>query len=262
VDGPRDVREGQGAGILRRLRGKVRASETRTVPDSTSELHGGAPLDDFKASISDAERMLALAAGLSDVRVQRMRADAKQTLGAALRVPSEQRPHLERAEGTGAWIIIKPGAELRRDMFGAEALKPLVRQSVVVIAAAVEAYVAERVNGAWEAMLATSTVPAAARARLARDVERRASAAPESIRDAFVRIGITVDLARMQADDGARASDVLGELRTMRNAIAHGATARSPDVHRVRKLLGHVRDVIERLDSVVGEELAAAQRAL
>lgn len=229
--------------------------------DGASELRGGATLDDFKASIFDAERMLALAAGLSDIRVQRMRADAKQTLGAALHVPSEQRPHLERAEGKGAWIIIKPGAELRRGMFGAEALKPLIRQSVVVIGAAVEVYVAERVNGAWEAMLATSTVPATARARLARDVQLRASTDPGKMRDAFVRIGITVDLTRIQADDGAKASYVLGELRTMRNAIAHGATARSPDLPRVRTLLGQVRDVIERLDSVVDEELAAVQRA-
>jgi hypothetical protein len=145
-------------------------------------------------------------------------------------------------------------------MFGAEALSPLVRQSVVVIAAAVEAYVAARVYDALEAMLATSTVPATARTRLARDVQRRASAAPESIRDAFARIGIPLDLTTIEANDGARASDVLGELRTMRNAIVHGATAISPDVDRVRKLLDQVGRVIERLDSVVGEQLTAAHR--
>jgi hypothetical protein len=84
------------------------------------------PLNDLAGSLADAERMLVIADGLSDVRIQRMRSDQKQTLGAALKVPKAERGQLERAEGKEAWVIIKPGAELRRDMFGGEALKPLL----------------------------------------------------------------------------------------------------------------------------------------
>jgi hypothetical protein len=201
--------------------------------------------------------MLAIADGLSDVRIQRMRSDQKQTLGAALKVPSVERGLLERAEGKEAWVIIKPGAGLRRDMFGRDALTPLVRQSVVVIAAAVEVYVASSVNRALAAMLSTSGLPAITRERLAKEVETRTSAAPRRIGEAFARIGIKVDLGTIRGEDGATASEVLGQLSVMRNRIAHGSVADSPAVPQVRLLLAQVRQVIDGLDLVIEQELTA-----
>lgn len=215
------------------------------------------PLDDLAGSLADAERMLAIVDGLSDIRIQRMRSDQKQTLGAALKVPSSERAQLERAEGREAWVIIKPGAGLRRDMFGADALAPLIRQSVVVIAAAVEVYVAASVNRALAAMLATSGLPTVARERLAKDVETRTSAAPRRIGEAVARIGIELDLATIRGEDGATAADVLGRLSAMRNRIAHGSVAESPAVPQVRMLLAQVRQVTDRLDSIIEQELRA-----
>src|SRR5215211_2427724 len=105
------------------------------LPESDAPL---SPLDAFEETLADAERMLRIASGLADVRVKSMRADFKRNLGAALGVPSDQRALLERAEGRDAWVILKPHARLSRAMFGEAALSPLVRQSVVVIGAAVE----------------------------------------------------------------------------------------------------------------------------
>jgi len=243
------------------LQARVRSPGPTTEVTTASLPNGDAdsPLHDLYANLEDAERMLAFAAGLSDIRVRRMRADQKQTLGAALHVPSDRRESLERAEGAEAWIIIKPGANLRRDMFGAEALKPLVRQSVVVAAAAVEVYIAARVNGILQEMLASPALSPAAREVLVNAIEIRSSAAPSMIRGAFRRLGIDVDLTKIRIEDGALASDVLGQLAEVRNRIAHGSTADCPEVLQARKLVLQVRHVIERLDLVIAENHRATR---
>lgn len=213
------------------------------------------PLEAFEENLADAERMLRLAIGLADVRVKRMRADFKRNLGAALGVPSDERALLERAEGRDAWVILKPHANLSREMFGEEALSPLVRQSVIVIGAAVEGFVADRAVAAVNEMLYGARLPQAATARLTNDIRLEASADPKKISSVFKRLGVEQILPEACEEAGFKVNTVLADLVVLRNRIAHGRGAEALSPGTVLELLERTRSVVRALEEVLTRRL-------
>ena len=183
-----------------------------------------------------------------------MRVDFKQTLGAALKVPSDQRELLERAEGSGAWVILKPNAKLRRDMFGEKALEPLIRQSVVVIAAAVESFVADCVVATLQRMLDGSSMPSAAVDLLIKEVRFDASADPKTIKELFRRVGVDDVLVAASAIAGFKINQTLSHLVEARNKIAHGAVPGAPTCDAGLGLLEETRAVVKALDAALAQE--------
>lgn len=210
------------------------------------------PLASFERSADDAERMLRIASGLADLRVKRMRSDFKQTLGAALKVRRDQRHLLERAEGREAWVILKPNARLRRDMFGHEALEPLTRQSVVVLAAAVEAFVADCVEATLRRQLADSSMPASAIELLIKQVRDDASSDPKKIKELFRRVGVKDVLAAGSEAAGFKINSRLSRLVEMRNDVAHGAVPPGLSWDAAMSLLEDTRAVVRGLDAALG----------
>jgi hypothetical protein len=238
--------------VFRRREVQYRYRMSDVLPQSDAPL---SPLDAFEQTLADAERMLRIASGLADVRVKRMRADFKRKLGAALGVPSDQRALLERAEGHDAWVILKPHARLSRAMFGQEALSPLVRQSVVVIGAAVESYVADRACAAIREMLYGGTLPEAATARLTEDIRLEASADPKKISSVFKRLGVEQVLPEACEEAGFKVNKVLADLVVLRNRIAHGRDAEALSPSNVLDLLERTRSVVRALEEVLTRRL-------
>ena len=105
------------------------------------------PIAVFEASIGDAERLIALNEALADTRSRRMRAEFREAIGNVLHVSQRDWDLLDRAESDHVLIIVKPRARCSRSDFDETQLRPLLRQAVVAIAAAVESYVAEKACG-------------------------------------------------------------------------------------------------------------------
>lgn len=73
-----------------------------------------------------------------------MRVELRSRIGEALGVPRRRRDSLDYVESRELFLVIKPGGDTPRHHFTEPGLRPLLRQAVVAIAAAVESYVAEK----------------------------------------------------------------------------------------------------------------------
>jgi len=92
----------------------------------------------------DARQLVDLTEALTNRRKRRMRSELRQNIGEALGVPKKHRDALDCIESDQAFLLLKGDGSLDRSRFDADALRPLLRQAVVAIAAAVETYVADR----------------------------------------------------------------------------------------------------------------------
>lgn len=99
----------------------------------------------FDDNIADAETLVQLAHSLSNRRVYRMRAEKRAKLGEALNIPKKKQDQLDCIESEDIFAVIPPGSTITREMFSAQALRPLLRQALVAACAAVETFVADRV---------------------------------------------------------------------------------------------------------------------
>jgi hypothetical protein len=102
------------------------------------------PIEAFEANIDDAERLLSLCRSLTNARKRRMRPELQERFGEAMKIGKRRRGQLDCVESSDLFLIIKPNGTVARDHFAEPQLRPLLRQSVVAVAAAVETYVADK----------------------------------------------------------------------------------------------------------------------
>ena len=112
------------------------------------------PIEVFEANIADAERLIALTRALLNTRRYRMRRELRESVGAALKLPQRDWDDLDCVESGQVFVVLKGNGGVSRKHFEEQELRPLLRQAVVAIAAAVESYVAEKacscISGAWD----------------------------------------------------------------------------------------------------------------
>ena len=118
------------------------------------------PIKVFESNIADAQALLALTRGLSNSRQRRMRAELRESVGNVLHLAKPRRAQLDCVESQDVFLVLKPGCKLRRHDFDEVSLRPMLRQAVVAIAAAVESYAAEKACRFVRAALQSSSRPA------------------------------------------------------------------------------------------------------
>jgi len=101
------------------------------------------PMEVFEANIGDAERLIAFARSLENSR-RWTRATKRQAIGAALGIARKHQGSLGCVESPDVFVVLKPSSALKLEHFSERELRPLLRQAVVAISAAVESYVAEK----------------------------------------------------------------------------------------------------------------------
>ena len=99
------------------------------------------PLQAFELNMDDARQLALLAEALTNQRSRRLRAEMREKLGQALRVPQSKRSQLDCIKSGDAYVILTPGSRLSRTQL--EDLRPLLRQAIVAGAAATETYMAD-----------------------------------------------------------------------------------------------------------------------
>jgi len=199
--------------------------------------------------MGDAERLISLNEALTDTRTKRMRAELRDAIGSALHVPQRDRIHLDRAESDDVLIVVKPGSRCTRSHFDQIELRPLLRQAVVAIAAAVESYVAEKACGFVNGELLRSASPPKGLEsipvtmgeliRIERQYERRAvghrkvvhdhirmlaSANPDSIGKVFAAVGRDKVLSKVDTHRKVQRGESKAQLEALvdrRNLVAH-----------------------------------------
>src|SRR4051794_22296011 len=102
------------------------------------------PLDVFEDNIADAERLLLLTRMLVNTRTYRMRRELRDRVGGAMGVPKRKWGDLDCVESRDLFLVLMPDGAAKRDIFTAPELRPLLRQAIVAICAALESYVAEK----------------------------------------------------------------------------------------------------------------------
>jgi len=102
------------------------------------------PIEVFEENIADAQRLVDLSSSLRNRRKRRMRQELRQTFGEAMDIPRNKRDGLDCVESEDVFVVLKPGGNAARSHFTEQELRPLLRQAVVAIGAAVESYVAEK----------------------------------------------------------------------------------------------------------------------
>jgi hypothetical protein len=233
------------------------------------------PIVVFEENVADAERLLDLATALANTRVRRMRWELREAIGAALSIPKRRWDDLDCAESDDVFVVMKPDGGVPRERFSDAELKPLLRQAVVAISAAVETYVADK---ACEfiadalidrpAMLRQVSVNLTEVLELDGQYRRRgwgyrkilqahlrdiASPAPSQIGIVFSTVGRKVEWGKLDSvrkvAKGQTEND-LDVLYRRRNDIAHQADRRGSgkgaiEIGDVRAHLANARSIIE-----------------
>lgn len=233
--------------------------------------------------MKDARGLLDLTGVLSNQRKRRMRRELRERVGDALGVPKRHQDSLDCIESDQVFLILKPDQGLEREHFDDDALRPLLRQAVVAIAAAVETYVADQALCMIGSALRLDPLPKRLGAlsvsmsdvleletyerrgwghrRLVEDhLRQEASAAPSKIGQVFSTVGVDnlwkqVDAQRTVKKGTSEAQ--MDALASRRNQIAHSADW----VGRGRAKLTQAdvttferdaREIVEAMDVVLG----------
>ncbi len=102
------------------------------------------PIEVFEDNIAGAERLIALTHALRNGRSRRMRRELREAVGPVVGLAKRNWDELDCVESDDLFIVLKPAGRFARPDFTEVELRPLLRQAVVAIAAAVESYVAEK----------------------------------------------------------------------------------------------------------------------
>jgi hypothetical protein len=102
------------------------------------------PISVFETNIGDAETLLNLSRSLNNQRLRGMRRELREAFGSAMRIPKRDHAGLDCVESDDLFVIIKSTGGRSREDFSEQELRPLLRQAIVSVAAAVESYVAEK----------------------------------------------------------------------------------------------------------------------
>jgi hypothetical protein len=241
------------------------------------------PIDAFEDNIADAKRLLLLARHLSDGRKRSMRPELQQRIGEALRVPKRRRASLDCVSSESVFIVLRPDGNLDRDDFTEPSLRPLLRESIVAVAAAVETYVADKACCYLSAALAAEKRPPrldrisltlgdllrmeeryvrrgwGRRELVQNHIEAVASTDPDVVGQVFSMVGKEkfwgrVDHHRKVKTGTSRQQ--LVELNRRRNRIAHsgdrqGTRRAALSIDEAEAHFNNGRSIVEALDAVL-----------
>ncbi len=232
--------------------------------------------------MTDARGLLELAGALGNQRQRRMRRELREKVGEALGVQKRHRDSLDCVESDRVFVILKPDKGLARDDFADEALRPLLRQAIVAIAAAVETYVADQADCMIGSALSLDPLPKGLRElsvsmadvldleryerrgwgyrRLLEDhLRHEASAAPSKIGQVFATVG--VEKLWKQVDTQRKVKKGTSEvqmdaLAKRRNQIAHSADwvgrgRAALEKDEVAAFERDAREIVEAIDAVL-----------
>lgn len=236
------------------------------------------PLEVFEDNIDDAHQLLALARILANVRSRAMRREKRDRLGNALGLPKSRWDEIDGVESSELFIVLKPSAGITRARFTEEEMRPLLRQAVVAIAAAVETYVADKA-GLFVGEALKNPTPQMKRLRIDlgevleideryqrrqwgyRDhvldhIRESASSAPNKVGGVFSFVGMPLDWAGL---DRARkvpkggTGDELSRLCQRRNKIAHeadrsGGRQARITIAEVEAFMTSAQSIVEAID--------------
>lgn len=236
------------------------------------------PIAVFEENIDDAGRLLLLSEALLNQRVRKMRVEPRSAVGDALRVPTGKRAHLDCCESNDLFVVLLPGGRLTRDHFGDSGLRPLLRQAVVAVSAAVETYVADKaccyisdalkdppprlkevpltLVGAMEVDAAYSRRRWGYRKVLENYLREVASPAPSSVGKVFSVVGRKVDWKKLDGSRGVKHGSTENDLAALygrRNRVAHsgdrsGSGKAQIKLDEVQGFVQSARSIVETLD--------------
>ena len=101
------------------------------------------PIEAFELNMADAHQLVKLVEGFTNQRTRRMRAELRERVGDALKIPDRRRAELDCLESEDVFVTFLPGAKLTPADFADS--RPLLRQSIVAACAAVETYLGDKV---------------------------------------------------------------------------------------------------------------------
>ena len=240
-------------------------------------------LEVFQANIGDAERLIALTRLLLNTRTYRMRRELRESFGDAMRISRKRWNDLDCVESADVFVVLKPDGRAAREHFTEPELRPLLRQAVVAISAAVESYVAEKAcSFVSEAMKMDPLPPRLRQVSVSfedvlwieQNYERRgwghrallrehlvteASSDPDQIGRVFSTVGRTglwalVDKERRVVKGTSERE--MKDLASRRNQIAHsgdrvGRGRASLDLEDVEDFYANTKAVVEAIDAVL-----------
>jgi HEPN superfamily RiboL-PSP-like protein len=239
------------------------------------------PISVFETNIADAETLLNLSRSLNNQRLRGMRRELRESFGSAMRISKRDQAGLDCVESDDLFVIIKSTGSRSREDFSEQELRPLLRQAIVSVAAAVESYVAEKaITYIGDALDSGSTRIRGVNVTL-RDVfdieqtltrrrfgwrrilqektEREASASPGKIESVFDLVGKPVRWSAIDQSrrvQRGRSREQMHELADRRNRIAHtgdrvGSGRAAISIGDTQKHLGNAKAVIEVLDKLL-----------
>ena len=241
------------------------------------------PLEVFEENIADAQRLVDLSKALVNGRKRRMRRELRESVGQVIGLPRRRWDGLDCVESDDVFVVLKPDGNVRREHFTEAELRPLMRQAVVAIAAAVESYVAEKACCYISDVLRSDELPRRLldmpitfedvlwiedtyvrrgwghRALLEEHLKREASADPSKIGQVFAIVGKRQFWKKVDQRRGVRTGASEERLRALaerRNVIAHsgdrvGRGKAVLEIEHVQKYLSDAKSIVEALDKAL-----------
>lgn len=239
------------------------------------------PMESFNDSMDDAEALVTYSWAFQNHRSRRMRAELRDRVGEALKIPINSRGAMDCIENGDLFIVFRDSEELGRERF--DDLRPLLRQSIVAACAALETYVADKVMdwvgsslqaeelpkklrgipltvGHWSDIERTYTRRAwGIRGIVEEAVREQASTAPNKIGHVLGIIGIEKWSKKIDQERGVRSGSTVSDLHSLtwrRNRIAHSADRVGQGragltVEEAEGFLRTIRSIAEAIDRVV-----------
>lgn len=234
----------------------------------------------FEKNMVDARVLLDYARALHNKRKNTLRAEMRDRLGEALRVPKSGRDKLDGLQSELAFMIILDKSKIDRSVFTDAG--PLLRPAIVAACAALETFVADRVIERIGDALRATEVPKrlreipmsvgdwsdierkysrrgwGVRKKIDEAIREMSSTSPSKLGQTLSTIGIKdwaqkVDTAR-RVKKGTTV-DELEKIATRRNRIAHsadrvGTSTAKITIEEVEEIVAQIESIAQALDSV------------
>ena len=238
------------------------------------------PIEAFEDNMRDAERLVLYARAFKNERARGLRAELRDRIGEAFKIPQRQRNDLAGIENGDVFVVLKPGSTLTRDQFNDHGF--LLRQAVVAGCAALETFVADTAMQYVGQLLQSSELPQrlhdiqltmgqwiegnklkrprwAMRAVIEEHLRRTSSSAPNQIGIVLSTVGIknwlkAVD--RFRKEEKGTTESQLQAINQRRNSIAHtgdrkGQGRAKIDIEEVEGYLTNIRATVKGIEEIV-----------
>lgn len=242
------------------------------------------PIEAFELTIADAQHLLKLVEAFTNERSRQMRAELRNRVGEALRIPAKSRSDLNCLESQEVFLVFLPGSSVSpKDFLDA---RPLLRQAIVAACAAFETYLGDKAMASVGALVHSSATltPRLRRVPLTLvdfiEIEEKyqrtgwgirhrvlepwvreaASTSPSKIGELLSAIGIENWAKKVDAERNVPNGDtvhVLDQVTARRNKIAHegdriGRSSRGNlAVPEVRRYLEALEGVVHALELII-----------